>query len=94
MTIDPFEIGDNYSDQVQVKLTDVIKTASPVLIAKVVRKALESLVLAERVARNKGIEITELDKRALMERDYPDVQAEVDRAVGQFIGSIVSREGA
>ena len=93
MSFDPFQLTDNYGDQVQVKLEEVIQTASPVLTAKVIRKVLENLVIVERVAREKRCEIGDMDRRRLMEREYPDVQAEVDRAVGEFISSIVSCEG-
>ena len=93
MSFDSFQLTDNYGDQVQVKLEEVIQTASPVLTAKVIRKVLENLVIVERVVREKRCEIGDMDRRRLMEREYPDVQAEVDRAVGEFISSIVSREG-
>ena len=90
---DPFEYNGNYSDLAQAKLEDVIKSASPPLIAGVIRKVLENLVITERLAQAKGIEIEEKDKRQLLHKEYPDIQAEVDRAVGEFVASIVSREG-
>jgi len=93
MSQDPFDISGNYGESAQVTLEQVISNAPPRRTGLVIRKVLENLVLTERVAREKGIEISEHDKRRLMQREYPDVQAEVDRAVGEFIGSIVSVEG-
>ena len=93
MSIDPFELSNNYGDHVQVKLEEVIQTASPVLIAGLIRRVLENLVITERLAREQGFDIDDTDKRRLIESEYPDVQAEVDRAVGEFISSVVSREG-
>lgn len=93
MKTDPFELSGNYGDLVQAKLEDLIKTAHPAQIGKVIRKVLENLVITERLARSSGIDIDGKAKRQLMHREYPDIQAETDRAVGEFIGSILSREG-
>lgn len=93
MVSDPFELSGNYGELAQAKLEDLIKTISPAQVASVIRKVLENLVITERVARSKGIDVEDRDKRELMHREYPEIQAEVDRAVGEFIGSILSREG-
>ncbi len=93
MNFDPFDLNANYGAHAQVRLEEVISQASPNRTGLVIRRVLENLVLAERVAREKGFEISEMDKRRIMQKDFPDIQAEVDRAVGEFIGSIVSAEG-
>jgi hypothetical protein len=90
---DPFDISADYGAQAQVRLEEVISQASPRRTGLVIRKVLENLVLAERAAHEKGFEITDSDRRRIMQSQYPEVQAEVDRAVGVFIGSIVSAEG-
>ena len=93
MLNDPFETGENYKVMVQAKLEQVLSESSPVLVGKIIRKVLENLILTERVARMKDLEISEMDKRAVIEKEYPDIQEEVDRALGEFIGTILSREG-
>ncbi len=93
MSIDPFETGDNYGEMVQTKLEHVLSESSPILVGKVIRKVIENLVITERIVQAKGQEITDSDKRAIVEQEYPDIQAEVDRAMGEFIGTILSREG-
>ncbi len=94
MSIDPFEAGDNYGEMVRTKLEHVLAESSPVLVGKVIRKVIENLVITERIVQAKGLEINDKDKRAIVEQEYPDIQAEVDRALGEFIGTILSREGA
>ncbi|MCX6639944.1 MAG: hypothetical protein NTW14_05610 [bacterium] len=93
MVKDPFALSDNYGDIVKGKLEEVLSTAPSIVLAKVIRRVLENLVLTERLAAQSGVEIGGREKQQLMQKDYPDIQAEVDRAVGEFIGSIVSREG-
>ena len=93
MINDPFALSDNYGDLVKGKLEEVLMTAPPAIVAKVIRRVLENLVLTERLAMESGVEVGGKEKQILMQKDYPDIQAEVDRAVGEFIGSIVSREG-
>ncbi len=93
MTIDPFALSSNFSESVQVQLEQVIAHAPVKRTSLVIRKVLENLVLAERIALEKGIEIDPRDKRLLLQRDFPEIQAEVDRALGEFIGSILSAEG-
>lgn len=90
---DPFEISANYGEYAQARLEQVIATAPARRTGLVIRKLLEDLVLAERIARDHGVEINDREKRQIMHREHDDVQAEVDRAVGEFIGSIVSAEG-
>jgi hypothetical protein len=91
--IDPFETNDNYGQMVQVKLEQVIEQAPPQIIAKIMRRVVENLVIAERIAAKKGFDIVDQDRHKIVERDYPEIQAEVDRALGGVIGSILSREG-
>ncbi len=93
MTLDPFEIGDNYGEMVQQKLIHVLKESSPEVVGKIIRRVLEELVITERIAREKGVDIDDHDRRKIVEKEYPDIQEEVDRAMGGFIGSILSREG-
>ncbi|MBU0518734.1 hypothetical protein KKA00_08245 [bacterium] len=93
MTLDPFEHSDNYRDMIEVKLEQVLQEYPAAVISKVIRKVIENLVITERVAEAKGFQITDQDKRNLIERDYEDIQAEVDRAMGGMLGSIISREG-
>lgn len=90
----PFDNSGDYSELVKEKLEDVIRTASPILTARVIRKVLENLVITEHLAESCGVEITSEAKRRLIEKDYQEIQAEVDRAAAEFIASIVSREGA
>lgn len=91
--LDPFGTADDYGQMVQVKLEQVIEQAPPQIIAKVIRRVVENLVIAERIAAEKGFDISDQDRRKIVERDYPEIQAEVDRALGGVIGSILSREG-
>ncbi len=91
--IDPFDHSGEYGELVKEKLEDVIKSTSPVLIAKVIRKVLENLVITERLAEAGKIEISDEAKRRIMQKDYREIQAEVDRASAEFVASIVSREG-
>jgi len=93
MSFDPFEHSDNYRDMIEAKLEHVLKEYPASAISKVIRKVVENLVLVERVAEAKGIQITDEDKRNLIERDYEEIQDEVDRAIGGMLGSIISREG-
>jgi hypothetical protein len=93
MTYDPFEIGENYGEQIQAKLKEVIVNAPPERTALVIRKVLENLVLAEQIARENGLDISDREKRVLLERRYPEIQQEVDRGIGIFIGSVLSAEG-
>ncbi len=93
MSFDPFVISENYGEQLQAKLKEVIENAPPQRTALVIRKVLENLVLAERIALENGVEVTDREKRALLERRYPEIQQEVDRGIGIFIGSVLSAEG-
>lgn len=93
MSIDSFEIPDSLGETIQVKLEQVITNAPPQRTSLVIRKVMENLVLAERVAQQHGIEIEGRAKRAILQKDYTEVQAEVDRALSEFIGSILSAEG-
>ena len=90
---DPFAFEGSYEKFVQDKMAEVITHTPARRTVLVIRKALENLVLAERLAASKGIEISERDKRQLIQRDYVSIQEEVDRAMGEFIGSILSAEG-
>lgn len=93
MNFDPFEIGENYGERIQAKLQEVIMHAPPERTALVIRKVLENLVLAEQIALENGLEVTDREKRMLLERRYPEIQQEVDRGIGIFIGSVLSVEG-
>jgi hypothetical protein len=90
---DPFTFEGNYGDLLQVKLAEVIAMVPSRSIVLVIRKTLENLVLAERLSAARGVEITDLDRYYMLQHDYAGVQAEVDRALGEFIGSILSAEG-
>jgi hypothetical protein len=90
---DPFAISDNYGDLIKGKLEQILTSAPPETIARVIRRVMENLVLTEHLAIQHGIEVSGHEKHKLMQQNYPEIQAEVDRAVGEFIGSIVSREG-
>ena len=90
---DPFAFEGNYSDILQVKLAEVIAQAPSQRTVLVIRKVLENLVLAERLAVSRGFEITGHDRHEIMQQDHDGIQAEVDRALGIFIGSILSAEG-
>lgn len=94
MSIDPFEMHDDYSNSVHAKLEDILQHYQPSVVVSVIRKIVENLVITERLVQKKGIHIEEIEKRRLLEREFPDIQAEVDRALGGVIGSILSREGA
>ncbi|RJP79933.1 MAG: hypothetical protein C4524_04420 [Candidatus Zixiibacteriota bacterium] len=93
MSIDPFDFSGNQSDMIQAKLEQVLTHAPARRAGLVVRRVLENLVLAERLAMEQGAEIDDDGRRRLMQQHYPEVQAEVDRAVVKFIGAIVSAEG-
>ena len=93
LNLDPFESVDNYGELVQVKLEHVIEQAPAKVIAKVIRRVVENLVIAERIAAEKGAEILDEDRRRILETEYPEIQKEVDRGIGGMIGSILSREG-
>ncbi|MFH1863051.1 MAG: hypothetical protein ABH878_09615 [bacterium] len=93
MIDDPFDIGSNYQVLVQTKLEQVLSIAPPQRTALVIRRVVENLILTERIALQQGVEINEAAKKELIQREYNDVQQEVDRALGGFIGSIVSAEG-
>lgn len=93
MKEDPFEFEGNYGELLQVKLAEVISHAPARRTVLVIRKVLENLVLAERLAAKRGPEISDVDRRLMLQHDYGDVQAEVDRALAEFIGSILSAEG-
>jgi hypothetical protein len=93
MSIDPFASAEDYESVIQVKLEDIIANTPAHRVGLVIRKVLENLVLAERMALENGLDISDRDRQRLMRRDYPEIQAEVDRAIGVFIGSIVSAEG-
>ena len=93
MSDDPFAMSGDYGDLVQAKLQDVLQNTPSQKIGQVIRKVIENLVLTERIALDKGIDIGALEKREIMQRDYEDIQSEVDRALGEFIGSILSAEG-
>ncbi len=93
MPSDIFEISDNYGEFIQVKLEEVIQHSPPKRTALVVRKVLENLVLTERMAQEQGAEIHETHKQRMIRKDFPEIQAEVDRAIIKFIGAIVSAEG-
>ncbi len=63
------------------------------LVASVIRKVLENLVLTERLAEAGGTDVGDTAKREFLQKEHDSVQDEVNRAVGEFIGSILSREG-
>lgn len=90
---DPFAMNGHYGDLVQSKLEEVISGAPPRRIALVIKSILENLVLTERIAEQRGVHVSDADKGQLLEKELPEIQAEVDRAVGIFIGSVVSAEG-
>jgi hypothetical protein len=93
MNNDPFEMGDDYGMMVQEKLEHVLENYSPQAVARVIRKVVENLVITERIINRRGIHIEESEIRRLVEKEHPEIQAEVDRALGGLIGSILSREG-
>jgi hypothetical protein len=93
MNFDPFAAPENYGEYNQVKLAEVIVHAPTQRTVQVIRKILEHLVLAERLAAARGPEITDADRRAMMQQDHDAINDEVDRALGVFIGSILSAEG-
>ena len=95
-TQDPFDTYDNNRDYrvlVQEKLEHVLQTGTPSLISSVIRKVLENLILTERLAEAGGTDVGDAAKREYLEREHDSVQDEVNRAMGEFIGSILSREG-
>jgi hypothetical protein len=95
-THDPFESYDykrEYQSLVQEKLEHILETVKPSLIASVIRKVLENLVLTERLAEAGGTDVGDTAKRKFLQKEHDSVQDEVNRAVGEFIGSILSREG-
>lgn len=92
----PFESFDHsgdYGSLVQAKLEDIIENGTPSLIASVIRKVLENMIITERLAEAGDVDIGDNAKRCLMEKEHQSIQEELDRAVGEFIGSILSREG-
>lgn len=94
--IDPFESFEHSGDYgalVHAKLEDVIKNGTPSLTASVIRKVLENLIITELLAESGGVDIGDLAKRSLVQKEHQSIQEELDRAVGEFIGSILSREG-
>jgi hypothetical protein len=93
MNFDPFASPDHYGEYNQVKLAEVIVHSPTQRTVQVIRKMLEHLVLAERLVASRGPEITDADRRALMQQDHDSIRDEVDRAMGEFIGSILSAEG-
>ncbi len=93
MNTDPFELNDDYGMMVQEKLEHVLENYSPQAVARVIRKVVENLVITERIISQRGIQIEESERKRLVEREHPQIQAEVDRALGGLIGSILSREG-
>jgi hypothetical protein len=90
---DPFAFEGSYHDLLKIKLTEVLANAPPQRSFLVIRKVLENLILAERIAASRGAEINDRDRYITMQQDYDGIQAEVDRAMGEFIGSILSAEG-
>ena len=94
--IDPFESfkhSGDYGSLVHAKLEDVITNGTPSLTASVIRKVLENLIITEWLAEAGGVDIGDQAKRTLVQKEYQSIQEELDRAVGEFIGSILSREG-
>jgi hypothetical protein len=93
MNFDPFAAPDHYGEYNLIKLAEVIVHAPPQRTVQVIRKMLEHLVLAERLVAARGPDISDSDRRAMMQSDHAAINDEVDRAMGEFIGSILSAEG-
>ncbi|TKJ39041.1 hypothetical protein CEE37_11495 [candidate division LCP-89 bacterium B3_LCP] len=93
---DPFESfadSGDYGKLVKDKLEHVLMEKTPQQLAPVIRKVIENLVITERLAEAAGLSIEDSAKNEILQKEYADIQSEVDRAVGVFVGSLLSCEG-
>lgn len=75
------------------KLIDTISAANPEIVARVVVRALEMQIVMEEFARSEGVTFDPDAIREFHKTHLDEIDVQLERAIGGFVGSIVSQEG-
>lgn len=75
------------------KLVETISNANPETVARVIVKALEIQIVTEDYCRSQGIDFSAEDLSRFQKENFLEIEDQLERAIGGFVGGIVSQEG-
>ncbi len=75
------------------KLVETLSQANPEIIARVIIKALEMQILTEDYSRDCGVDFSPESLSRFQRENFAEIEQHLERAIGGFVGGIVSQEG-
>ncbi len=75
------------------KLVDTLGDANPEVVARVIVKALEIQIVTEEYARKCGVDYSLENLARFQKENFAEIEQHLERAIGGFVGGIVSQEG-
>ncbi len=82
-----------FNPNARTKLVETLSVASPENVARVIVKALEIQIVTEEYCRSLGFEFTPEDLAQFHKENAVDIEEQLEREIGGFVGGIVSQEG-